>query len=82
MTTSHDKGSLISCLRVLEEHGLNMAKLESRPKPNEPWKYLFYLDIEANVENSDTEEALTELREKADSLKVLGCYPAQVSSEQ
>ncbi|HKL19321.1 MAG TPA: prephenate dehydratase domain-containing protein, partial [Halalkalibaculum sp.] len=50
MTTSHDKGSLISCLRVLEEHGINMAKLESRPKPNEPWKYLFYLDIEANVD--------------------------------
>jgi len=80
MTTSHDKGSLISCLRVLEEHGINMAKLESRPKPNEPWKYLFYLDIEANVDDSDTHAALEELRKQADSLKVLGCYPAQVGS--
>ncbi|HKL17378.1 MAG TPA: hypothetical protein VJ905_00345, partial [Halalkalibaculum sp.] len=77
---SHDKGSLISCLRVLEEHGINMAKLESRPKPNEPWKYLFYLDIEANVDDSDTHAALEELRKQADSLKVLGCYPAQVGS--
>ncbi len=82
MTTSHDKGSLISCLRVLEEHGINMAKLESRPKPNEPWKYLFYLDIEANVDDNDTAEALEELRKQADSLSVLGCYPAQVSSDQ
>jgi len=80
MTTSHDKGSLISCLRVLEEHGINMAKLESRPKPNEPWKYLFYLDIEANVDDNDTHAALEELRKQADSLKVLGCYPAQVGS--
>jgi len=80
MTTSHDKGSLISCLRVLEEHGINMAKLESRPKPNEPWKYLFYLDIEANVDDSDTHAALEELRKQADSLKVLGCYPAQVGN--
>lgn len=78
MTTSHDKGSLISCLRVLEEHGINMAKLESRPKPNEPWKYLFYLDIEANVDESETAAALDELKKQADSLKVLGCYPAQV----
>lgn len=80
MTTSHEKGSLISCLKVLEAHGINMAKLESRPKPNEPWKYLFYLDIEANIADPDTEEALSELRLKADSLKVLGCYPAQVGN--
>jgi chorismate mutase/prephenate dehydratase len=78
MTTAHDKGSLISCLKVLEDHGINMAKLESRPKPNQPWKYLFYLDIEANIANRDTELALSELRSQADSLKVLGCYPAQV----
>lgn len=82
MTTSHEKGSLISCLKILEEHGINMAKLESRPKPNEPWKYLFYLDLEANVDDPDTEKALTELSEKADSLKVLGCYPAQIGGEQ
>lgn len=80
MTTSHDKGSLISCLRVFEEHGINMAKLESRPKPNEPWKYLFYLDIEANISDPDTEKAMDDLRSKAHSLKVLGCYPAQVGA--
>lgn len=78
MVTSHDKGSLISCLRVLEEHGINMTKLESRPKPNEPWRYLFYLDIEANIDEPDTKKALKELEQKAASLKVLGCYPEQI----
>jgi chorismate mutase/prephenate dehydratase len=78
MTTSHNKGSLISCLKVLEDHGINMAKLESRPKPNEPWKYLFYLDIEANIDDPEIGTAISELRSKADSLRVLGCYPAQV----
>jgi len=80
MTTAHEKGSLISCLKVLEEHGINMVKLESRPKPNQPWKYLFYLDIEANIDHPDTEQALFDLRKKSDSLKVLGCYPAQVGN--
>lgn len=80
MVTSHEKGSLITCLKVLEDHGINMAKLESRPRPNEPWKYLFYLDVEANIDDPDTKKAMKELGQKAESLKVLGCYPAQVGN--
>ena len=82
MVTSHDKGALIRCLNVIDEHDIRMTKLESRPKPNEPWKYQFYLDIEGNVSNSDTRLALEELEQKASSLKVLGCYPAQVGRRE
>jgi chorismate mutase/prephenate dehydratase len=78
MMTRHEEGSLIQCLKVLDEHNINMTKLESRPRPNEPWKYLFYLDIEGNIQNPDTRLALEELEQKSSSLKVLGCYPAQV----
>lgn len=78
MVTRHKEGSLTECLKVLEDHDINMTKLESRPRPNEPWKYLFYLDIEGNTANPDTRLALEELEQKASSLKVLGCYPAQV----
>lgn len=80
MVTSHDKGALIQCLNVIDEHDIRMTKLESRPKPNEPWKYQFYLDIEGNIANPDTRLALEELEQKASSLKVLGCYPAQVGN--
>lgn len=80
MATPHEEGALISCLKVLDEHGINMTKLESRPRPNEPWKYLFYLDIEGNIQNPDTRLALEELEQQSSSLKVLGCYPAQVGN--
>lgn len=80
MVTSHEEGSLISCLKVLDEHDINMTKLESRPRPNEPWKYQFYLDIQGNIANYDTQLALEELEQKASSLKVLGSYPAQVGN--
>jgi len=80
MVTSHDKGALIRCLNVIDDHDIRMTKLESRPKPNEPWKYQFYLDIEGNIANLDTRVALEELEQKASSLKVLGCYPAQVGN--
>lgn len=82
MVTSHDKGALIRCLNVIDEHDIRMTKLESRPKPNEPWKYQFYLDIEGNMANPDTRVAMEELEQKASSLKVLGCYPAQVGNSE
>jgi chorismate mutase/prephenate dehydratase len=80
MVTSHEQGALVRCLNVIAEHGLDMTKLESRPKPNEPWKYQFYLDIEGNISNPDTRVAMEELEQKASSLKILGCYPAQVGN--
>ena len=43
---SHNKGSLVSMLRVLEENDLNMSKLQSYPIPSDPWHYMFHLDLE------------------------------------
>lgn len=77
MVTSNDEGSLIECLNVLHAFGINMSKLESRPRLNEPWKYSFHLDIIANTSDSKTQEALKKLKEKAADLKVLGCYAKQ-----
>lgn len=78
MVTSNDEGSLIECLNVLHTHGINMSKLESRPRLNEPWKYSFYIDIEGNIEDDAIKKALTELREKSAELVVLGSYAKQL----
>ncbi|WP_020403195.1 prephenate dehydratase [Gracilimonas tropica] len=80
MVTSNDEGSLIDCLNVLHKHKINMSKLESRPRMNEPWKYSFYLDIHGNIEDHEVAAGLDELMEKAEELKILGCYPKEESS--
>lgn len=77
MVTSNDEGSLIECLNILHKHKINMAKLESRPRMNEPWKYSFYLDIHANIDDPEVSVGLDELNKKAEELKILGCYPKQ-----
>jgi chorismate mutase/prephenate dehydratase len=77
MATSNEEGSLIECLNILHHHKINMAKLESRPRLNEPWRYSFYLDIYGNIENKDIAEGLEALSKKAEELKILGCYPKQ-----
>jgi chorismate mutase/prephenate dehydratase len=78
-TTRHEQGALVSCLNVLARHGLNLTKLESRPKPGSPWEYVFYVDFEGNLRDAATDAALREMTAHVLSLKVLGCYPARVA---
>lgn len=78
MVTSHNEGSLVECLNVLHKHGINVCKLESRPKINEPFRYSFYVDIEANGSDENTAKALEELAKEAEELKVLGSYAKQL----
>lgn len=77
LATVHEKGALLQCLKVLERHGINMTKLESRPLVGKPWQYLFYVDLEGNKEETGMKKALKEIENKAAHFKILGCYPAQ-----
>ena len=81
MVTSHQEGSLVECLNVFHRHGINVCKLESRPRMNEPFRYSFYVDIEANVFDSHTAEAIEELRREAEEVKIFGSYPKQLNSD-
>ena len=80
MVTSHKEGSLMECLNILHKHGINICKLESRPKINEPFRYSFYVDIEANSADDNTVKALQELTNEAEELKILGSYAKQLSN--
>jgi chorismate mutase/prephenate dehydratase len=80
LSTRHEKGALLRCLQVLGEYGLSMTKLESRPRPNRPWEYMFFIDFEGNVAEPRVATALETLRTEALYLKVLGCYPAKATA--
>jgi len=81
LATKHEQGALLSCLDSLASRGLNLTKIESRPRPHTPWEYLFYLDFEGNIEDPAVAEALEELREKTSYLRLLGCYPGRTMRE-
>lgn len=76
LATRHKPGSLVSCLEEFPRHGINMTKLESRPRRDKPWSYLFYVDIEGHIEDENVAEAITGLMRKAAFVKFLGSYPA------
>ena len=75
--TPDEKGALLKCLNLLGDHGINMSKLESRPRLNHPWQSLFYLDLEGNSEELRVADALEKLEKQAQYFKLLGSYPAR-----
>jgi len=75
LNLAHKPGSLCSALNAFARRSLNLLKIESRPIPGTPWSYCFYLDLQASLNNPETVAALAELKEFADSVKILGCYP-------
>lgn len=76
LATHHRPGELVACLQVFPEHGINMTKLESRPRRDKPWSYLFYIDIEGHVAEPQVSAALSGLVRRAAFVKYLGSYPA------
>lgn len=75
-TTGHEPGSLHAVLSELAERGINLTKIESRPRRNRPWHYLFYVDFEGHVDDPGVQNALMGILKRASLLKVLGSYPA------
>jgi chorismate mutase / prephenate dehydratase len=75
LATVDEKGALLKCLNILGDYGINMTKLESRPRLGHPWQFLFYLDIEGNQYTPRIADALEMLRKKSQYLKILGSYP-------
>ena len=76
MATHHRPGDLVACLQVFPDHGINMTKLESRPRRDKPWSYLFYIDIEGHISDPEVAQAMTGLMRRAAFVKYLGSYPA------
>ena len=77
LATRHEHGALVRCLNVIADEGLNLTKLESRPRAGVPWEYVFYIDLEGHVAEPRMQAALAQLAARTLFLKVLGCYPAR-----
>jgi len=75
MAVADRPGSLLASLQPFAERGINMVKLESRPRRGAPFEYVFYVDIERPAEDPDVMAAFEGARLHTSMLKVLGSYP-------
>jgi prephenate dehydratase len=70
---NHKPGSLASVLAKLGELGINLTKIQSVPRLNGGWEYMFYVDLEI-PEGTNMELIENELIEYSTDLEVLGIY--------
>ncbi len=73
-STGNKPGALYEVMKVFSEYQINLVKLESRPMLGKPWEYMFYADLEADIETPELAPAMEKLREKSENLRILGRY--------
>ena len=72
-STGHKPGSLAKVLVKLAELEINLSKIQSVPRLNGEWEYMFYLDLELS-KNTNSDVIKRVLRKYTSNLEVLGVY--------
>jgi chorismate mutase/prephenate dehydratase len=76
--TDNRPGALYAILEPFARNGISMTRIESRPSRLGMWNYVFFIDIEGHVTDTDVVTALQELAQSASRVTVLGSYPRAV----
>ncbi len=75
VSVRNEPGALLRVLAVFAAHGLNMSTIESRPSRERAWEYVFWVDLDTDVEAPPARAALADLEPVTTVLRVLGSYP-------
>ncbi len=71
--TGHKPGSLAAVLLKLAEMNINLSKIQSVPRLNGDWEYMFYLDLELPPD-ADLDLIRVVLSKDTSNLEILGIY--------
>ena len=70
----HKPGALYRLLARFAVLGINLTKLESRPKRDENFEYMFYFDFEASMTDPELQMLMAELTAEGGKFTFLGNY--------
>lgn len=73
--TSHQPGALFEVLKVFKDNQINLSKLQSRPIIGKLWRYMFYIDIEADFEL--TTKCMSQINNLGCKVRNLGNYKSE-----
>lgn len=71
-------GWLVGCLSEFASRGVNLTRIESRPRKQGLGRYMFFADLEGRDDDGHVRAALEGLRGHVETLRVLGSFPAAV----
>lgn len=73
-TLDNKPGSLYNAIELLAKEKINMTKIESRPIKKELGKYVFFIDIDGNIDDATIYFALDKVKRNTPFYKFLGSY--------
>jgi len=76
MAVLDEPGSLLGALQPFATRGINLHKLESRPRRGKAFEYVMYVDVMAAGDDPELLQALDEVVGHTSMLRVLGSYRA------
>lgn len=72
---AHKPGTLVSALSEFSSRGVNLSKIESRPRVGKPWEYIFFVELDGHINDVPLAAAVKGLEEYTIYIKHLGSYP-------
>jgi prephenate dehydratase len=69
-------GWLVRCLSEFAFRGVNLTKIESRPRRGRLGHYLFHVDMEGRTDEPAVADAVEALHAHCEEVRLLGTYPA------
>ena len=73
-TVPHVAGSLSKVIQEIAANGYNLESIKSRPMPNTPWEYYFYVEVVGSLTDQKSARLLQNLNRICKSVRVLGSY--------
>ncbi|MCW8870538.1 MAG: prephenate dehydratase [Proteobacteria bacterium] len=73
-----EPGLLYHILRPMNQHGVTMTRIESRPSKKGRWDYVFFIDVVGHIEDQPIASTMQEIQRFTQQVKVLGSYPKSV----
>jgi prephenate dehydratase len=73
---SEAPGWLVACLSQFAERGINLTRIESRPRKQGLGRYMFFVDLEGRADDPHIAAGLAALAAHVERLRVLGSFPS------
>jgi prephenate dehydratase len=73
-------GALVAILSELSDRGINLSKIESRPRRVQLGHYIIFADLDGGLDQPAVGEGLDAVAQKVRELRILGSYPAAKGS--
>ena len=74
LSTKNKPGALCEVLKIYSKHCINLTYIDSRPSKKKMGEYLFFMELDGLKDEERIKNALEELNEHVDFIKILGSF--------